>query len=227
MKNKKFLLTFYALLLVGLTAGGVSAYAASQDDTGSGFLGRFKHSFQKDDKKMEQIQQAMTAGDYAAWKALMGDNKLTEVITADNFAKFVQMHQLMRDGQMEQAKQLREELGLPDEPKGPLGERDEQCQEKFQNREQIQQAIENGDYNSWKELVGDNPITQKIIADNFAQFVEMHQLLKDKKFAEAEQIAQGLGLPEVGPGREGGRHGFGFGHQNENLPNSQNSSDSE
>lgn len=72
-----------------------------------------------------------------------------------------------------------------------------------EQRQAILEAIENNDYNAWKELVGDRPIADQINESNFAKFVEMHQLID-----QARQIGQELGLKgKPGPGMGMG-HGF-------------------
>ena len=63
----------------------------------------------------QAILEAIENNDYEAWKSLMeekGKGKITEIITEENFAKFVEMHQLMQEGKYEEAKELRKELGL-------------------------------------------------------------------------------------------------------------------
>ena len=61
----------------------------------------------------EQIEQALANNDYAAWQTLMaGRGRVSEIITADNFARFAEMHKLMEEGKYAEANQIREELGL-------------------------------------------------------------------------------------------------------------------
>ena len=69
------------------------------------------------------------------------------------------------------------------------------------NRIAINQTFDNGDYTAWKNLMGDNPITEKITADNFAKFAEAHKLMLAGQTDEAQKIMTELGLD----------HGFGMG----------------
>lgn len=61
----------------------------------------------------EGVNKAIEAGDYVAWKAAMSTftngrgNDMTTVITEANFAKFAEMHKLMK-----QADAIRKEIGL-------------------------------------------------------------------------------------------------------------------
>ncbi len=51
--------------------------------------------------------------DYSAWQDLMqGRGRASEVVTEENFAKFVEAHDLMLQGQTAEAQKIREELGL-------------------------------------------------------------------------------------------------------------------
>ena len=65
----------------------------------------------------EQMQEIMETGDYEAFKSMVEESgrkgKILETITEENFSTFVDMHNLMRSGDREGAKALREELDLP------------------------------------------------------------------------------------------------------------------
>ena len=61
----------------------------------------------------EAMEATMEKNDYDAWKALMGDRgRVTTVVTAANFAKFSEAHELAEDGKIAEAQQIRESLGL-------------------------------------------------------------------------------------------------------------------
>lgn len=60
--------------------------------------------------------------------------------------------------------------------------------------EAAQTAINNNDYNAWKEAMGDNPITAKINADNFAKFAEAEKLRLAGKSNEARVVMDELGI---------------------------------
>ncbi len=63
----------------------------------------------------------------------------------------------------------------------------------------IQESLENGDYNTWKELVADTPMAnENITEENFARFAEMHKLMQEGNREEAEALREELGLPEKG-----------------------------
>jgi len=68
-------------------------------------------------------------------------------------------------------------------------------------------AFEKKDYNAWKNLMGNRPITQKINASNFSKFVQMRNLMLQGKVDEANKIKAELGL---GQGLGGG---FGRGYR--------------
>ncbi|KKR44778.1 MAG: hypothetical protein UX02_C0002G0071 [Candidatus Moranbacteria bacterium GW2011_GWC1_45_18] len=64
-----------------------------------------------------------------------------------------------------------------------------------ERHEAMQKAFENNDYNAWKSLMnGRGRVTEAINEGNFAKFSEMHRLMLDGKYDEANQIREELGL---------------------------------
>jgi hypothetical protein len=64
-----------------------------------------------------------------------------------------------------------------------------------ERHESMQKAFESNDYNAWKELMnGRGRMTQVINEGNFARFAEMHRLMLEGKYDEANQIREELGL---------------------------------
>lgn len=63
-----------------------------------------------------------------------------------------------------------------------------------ERHEAMVQVFENNDYNSWKELMADRPMGQRITEENFGKFVEMRQLRHEGKTDEANQIRAELGF---------------------------------
>lgn len=63
----------------------------------------------------EEMEQALTDGDYAKWKEIIDSRpKITDYVNEGNFDRFAEMHKLMKEGDIEGARDIREELGLPD-----------------------------------------------------------------------------------------------------------------
>jgi len=92
----------------------------------------------------EDVETAIEANDYAAWKAAMESTeavesaerprinkenaeanesikwqKITEIITQENFDTYVKLYEARKSGDFETAQQLSEELGLGNEPGMP------------------------------------------------------------------------------------------------------------
>ncbi len=64
-------------------------------------------------ERHEAMEEAFENEDYDAWKNLMeGKGRVTEVINEDNFAKFAKAHELMEQGDITEAQEIRQELGL-------------------------------------------------------------------------------------------------------------------
>lgn len=215
------------LALVG--ASTVSATSNRQSDVSTTPRNFFQHmtSEQRDAIKedfsgmqahQEAMQTALENKDFDAWKKSMEEqsanhpqkSSVLDVITKDNFDTFVQMHELMQDGKVDEAKAIATELGLPEfnmkvRGMGMMQGKGDNKEFKAQH-EAIQKAFENNDYEAWKTTVEqqakDHPNSPKqeilnvVTEDNFSKFVEIHQLLKDKKLDEAKVIADELGLPE-------------------------------
>ncbi len=65
------------------------------------------------DERHELMEQAFESNDYNAWKEQMqGKGRVTEKVNESNFARFADAHRLALEGKTEEAKQIREELGL-------------------------------------------------------------------------------------------------------------------
>jgi hypothetical protein len=65
------------------------------------------------DERHNSMLEAFKNKDYSAWKNLMqGRGRATQVINADNFAKFAEAHELMLQGKTDDAQKIRAELGL-------------------------------------------------------------------------------------------------------------------
>jgi len=114
-----------ALLVVGVAS--VSAFDKGENvdgnflkkgqRQGSEFNAEFK---EKMDAQRDEMNTLLEKGDYNVWKEYMTAKeeevgrapKMIEVITEDNFAKFVEMHNLMQSGDREGAKVISDELGL-------------------------------------------------------------------------------------------------------------------
>jgi hypothetical protein len=59
------------------------------------------------------MEKAFEAKDYNAWKTLMaGRGRVTQVVNAQNFATFAQIHELTEQGKTNEANKIRTELGL-------------------------------------------------------------------------------------------------------------------
>ena len=104
MINKGIALGVLALAVVGLGVYSMSASASF------GKTGQVGPNYTPE--RHEKMQEAFANGDYTSWKAQMGDKGATRVVTADNFARFTEMHNLMVAGKTAEASAIRTELGL-------------------------------------------------------------------------------------------------------------------
>ena len=103
MFHKKTLITLAVLGLI-LTAGVASTYAyrGNPDVQGPDYS----------PERHQAMLEVFENQDYAAWQELMQDRPIVDRISQEDFGKFVQIHQAVQAGDLEQAKELRQELGL-------------------------------------------------------------------------------------------------------------------
>ncbi len=105
MKNKILTLGATALVLGGLfiIPSTISAYKGDPSIEGPDCT----------EERHQKMEQAFESGDYQAWSNLMqGKGRVIQVVNEDNFAQFAEAHRLVEEGKMDEAKQIREELGL-------------------------------------------------------------------------------------------------------------------
>ena len=106
MKNKLLLtIGFGAVALGSLFALASNSYAYRGDPAVQGpYYSEERH---------EQMEKAFENKDFNAWKELMGTRgRVTQVVNADNFVQFAKAHELAEQGKVQEANQIREELGL-------------------------------------------------------------------------------------------------------------------
>ena len=107
MKNSKTIAMFAIMLVgIGLLGGTVSAYRGDMAQRGPNFS----------EERHELMENAFESNDYDAWYELMAENgrhsRVMDVVTAENFQKFAEIHEAIKNGDYETAAEIREELGL-------------------------------------------------------------------------------------------------------------------
>jgi hypothetical protein len=107
MNTKKLLYGFSTLALLAavgtIVAGSTYAYQGDFTKKGPNYTSE-RHT---------AMEKAFENKDYNAWKNLMqGRGRVTQVVNAQNFAKFAQVHELAEQGKTVEANKIRTELGL-------------------------------------------------------------------------------------------------------------------
>ena len=140
----------------------------------------------------EAARNALESGDYTSWK-----NAMTAELTEERFNQMV-----------ERQSQMAEKRGVMQEN---FAEKRNVMQEA---NEKIQQALDDGDYDAWKEAVSvsgrSSRIAEKITEDNFDTYVKMHQAMQDKDMETVKELSGEIGLESL-EGRRGFSRGM-FGH---------------
>ena len=103
MFYKKTVLT---LAVLGLVLGGgiivTDAYQGNPTITGPNYTPE-RHAI---------ITQALSKQDYVAWQEAMIGRPIANKVNQDNFNKFARAWQLAQDGKLDEARALRQEIGL-------------------------------------------------------------------------------------------------------------------
>lgn len=106
MRNKLMMSGLMALVLGLGVSGTALAYQGDFSKKGPNYTPEFE----------AKITEVMTNTDYDGWKDLMeekvGNSRVTEVITKDNFPKFVEAWKLAHEGKIKEANAIRKELNL-------------------------------------------------------------------------------------------------------------------
>jgi len=105
MKKTAIVLGAGVLLLGGLSAlsGTVNAYRGDPAIKGPEYS----------EERHEAMEKAFENKDFNAWKEMMqGRGRVLDVVNEGNFSRFAEAHELAEDGKMDEARQIREELGL-------------------------------------------------------------------------------------------------------------------
>ena len=113
MNKKTMLLGATALVLgaVAILPQTVLAYKGDATIQGSSYT----------QERHDAMTKAFANKDYNAWKALMDGKGVARRITAENFARFAEAHQLSLEGKTAEAAAIRAELGLGQQNGGGLG----------------------------------------------------------------------------------------------------------
>lgn len=127
--NKKYIiissLIAFAVLLITTTVADAT-FDKNRDNWRENLTSEQKQEMQEKRTEMREkmearrieMQEIIDSGDYETWKAEIEKRQaerfnILDVINEDNFDKLVEMHNLKQVGDMEGAKVLAEELGLP------------------------------------------------------------------------------------------------------------------
>lgn len=144
----------------------------------------------------EAVRDAIENNNYTAFQAAVtAEDPIASIITdAEKFSQLVAFHEARKNGDTETAEALRAELGLEIREKGSRGFGHGR-KGNPENREQIETAIESGDYEAWKALVGEkNPFAEKITAENFSLLQELHEARENRDMETIQEIHEQLGI---------------------------------
>jgi len=105
MKKTSIIAAVTAIVLGGavLAPTTVFAYRGDPSVTGPNYTA----------ERHDAMEKAFDANDYNTWKTLMtGQGRVTQMVNAQNFARFAEAHNLAEQGKITEANAIRAELGL-------------------------------------------------------------------------------------------------------------------
>ena len=157
------------------------------------YQGNFNEGKEFNSDKHIAMLEAFENNDYNVWLELTGDKPVTDKISEENFSSFVEMHNLMKSGDFEEAKVIREELGLEEVKKH--GRKDFHKKEMMEKNKEARTALDNNDYDAWLAAIPEDcPASELVTEENFSKLVEAHNLMQDGDFEGAKEIREELGL---------------------------------
>mgnify|MGYP006863451151 CR=1 FL=1 len=129
--NKKYFIASSLVAFAVLLTGVLATNAAFRDGEGRGSglnldpdkKAEMQEKMEERKAEMEtrqtEMQEIMESGDYNAWKVLHEEREsnrlnILDIINEDNFDKMVEMHNLRQAGDYEGARNIADELGLPE-----------------------------------------------------------------------------------------------------------------
>lgn len=200
MKKKNNYIAAGAIGVALLTVGGLSSAYASEDTRPERFGGPSRGG------QLEVAAEVIGVTTDELQERINNGEKLREIletegVTRDDMRAAMQerlidsLQQAVSDGRITQAE--------ADERLGEMAERHAQ-------HEAARVALENNDYDAWSAASQGTPIAEKIDANNFAQFVRMHELQQEARTIAEELNIEGLnGKGKHGPRDDGEEPFFG------------------
>ena len=189
MENNKKTLTSAIALSAIIATFGVTAF------TNAHFGG-----FGLDSEQRDALKTAVEEGDYNSWKEIHETlPKVADLITENNFDQYSEMHNLIQEGNFEEADAIREKLGLPEKGHGRSRGAMQGMREGRGDRGGFNnlglEAIESGDFDAWKETVGETRMGELIeTEEDFQKLIEAHNLLQEGDYEGAQEIKEKLGF---------------------------------
>lgn len=132
--------------------------------------------------KNNQIEIAISNKDYNTWKNLVNDENLKSKITAENFSSYVDIYNLLKQGNIVEANPSKEALGL----KRTFSPSSEKSQD-------LKTAIQANDYPAWRSMVGAETMVT-VTAENFSDYVKAYTAASDGDVSRANGFLRKLNL---------------------------------
>ncbi len=177
-KNKNVLISIIALSFI-LVTFGIAPYTSA--------------GFELNQEQRKVMEEAIKEGNYSKWKnAKEVGIKITDIVTKENFSQFSVIHSLIENKKDKKTDILREGLVLSEEHEFGKFENEDSKRE-HEYVQGVVNMIKTGHYEEWKKEFRGTKISEVIQTEkDFQRLLDTHNLMKDRKYVEIENIHNAL-----------------------------------
>lgn len=144
--------------------------------------------------------QALESGDFAAWKTAIESSGRTEIldsINESNFTRYIEAFNLEKNGDRDGAQAIMQELGIKMPGMGD-GHKLRKFDVSDEDREALELAIENSDYDAWKtvmEKAKDDDVEKYLTEENFSIIARAYKLKASGDKSGAMDLLEKADIP--------------------------------
>lgn len=212
MKNKKKIISMTAMSLV---MG--SAVATANADS---IMAKFREPMGISSENRQAEDEALKNADFASWKSAVencGRTEILDIINESNFARYAEAFKLRESGDMDGSRAIMEELGIKAPQRG--GGMMKGSDMSQADRETLESALENSDYNAWKTVMEKaNTESELLTEEKFNILVRAYKLQSSGDRSGAMDLLDNSDIPGfmlmMGEGKMHGGRGDMEGERN-------------
>lgn len=136
--------------------------------------------------KNAAISRAIANRDYNTWQSLITDEQLKTQVNESNFNTFAEAYALLEKGKIDEANILMKMISLK-----------QQYADSALRTTAISQAIANNDYNTWRQLVGEDYARDLVTDRNFNAYAGVIKKIEAGQVNEGGGFMSAIGLKQT------------------------------